>query len=70
MAPKYFFLVLFEWVTEGFEYYELHLEVCVHVYIFIRVGYSQESLSHTVIWKEDKGKGELKISGIWVFKRE
>lgn len=64
MGPKYFFLVLFEWVTWGYEYYELHLEVCVHMYIFISVGYSQESESHfkkytpyTVIWK---GEGRIK----------
>ena len=38
MAPKYYFLVLFEWVTWGSEYHELHLEACVQVYILIMCG--------------------------------
>lgn len=74
MGPKYFFLVLFEWVTWGSEYYELHLEGCVHTYIFIGERCSQKGgeshfkkyIPYNVIWK---GEGGLK-NIILVFKSE
>lgn len=46
-------------MTWGSEYYELHLEVCAHMYIFIGMEYSQESLKkyipYNVIWKGEGG---------------
>lgn len=47
MALKYFsFFVLFVQVTRVSEYYQPHLEVCVHEHVDFCVGYSQESESH------------------------
>lgn len=64
MAPKYFFLVFFEWVTWGSEYYELHLEVCVHVYIFIS-GYARRVSLTLKTYIPKKKKSNIPYTVIW-----